>query len=408
MKKLELQIIDSGEIEVTFKVSHQTHREYEFGGEEGDTDCFSAPNKLRLKSCSCPEFDTYMDILYVRGHNPALDEKSLTASKHQFGRIVDAVKAYNICFSSKAHSQAHSQAHSPEEGKGVEGEDLFGDDSGENDDWGEDDWFEFVKEDAKDTEATENITDVPEKSITTQEKELQIKVTNKSKDYVTFHISKQTHINGEFGRADSLSNSGDSHFFGSSNCLELISEGYPEFSRSTNVLYVRSDLKQYDKMPMTVTNEYFDAIQKTIKEYNDHFKKIHVKREMQIEILSESAEWVVYRIAKQSHRGSNFSDQENPSKFAASNGIRLVSASLPAGPEPEPEPEKYKFETTPTYVYMAGDYKEYDSKPIVVPKGVFKAIKVAIKEYNETYSLNGITKESEELDKSDEIMEVFE
>jgi hypothetical protein len=94
-----------------------------------------------------------------------------------------------------------------------------------------------------------------------QFKSIEIEITTKVHEFVTFKITKQTHYNDKFGLYNNV--------YTASDGFELRSDSYPE--ELINGMYVRGyDINKYNVL-VTVDESKFLRFLNAIKEYNNCF-----------------------------------------------------------------------------------------------------------------------------------------
>ena len=54
------------------------------------------------------------------------------------------------------------------------------------------------------------------------------------------------------------------------------------------------------------------------------------RRHIELGVVRDEGNWVMFKIVEQTHRGNEFCQQTAPDTFKASNGIELASVSSPA------------------------------------------------------------------------------
>lgn len=94
-------------------------------------------------------------------------------------------------------------------------------------------------------------------------------------------------------------------------------------------------------------------------------------RHIELGVLRNEGNWVIFEIVEQTHRGNEFCQQTAPDTFKASNGIELASISSPA------------WEGT-NRLYCCGICSNKDNLDIVCTTSEFAKICEAITEYNTT------------------------
>lgn len=94
-------------------------------------------------------------------------------------------------------------------------------------------------------------------------------------------------------------------------------------------------------------------------------------RHIELGVLRNEGNWVIFEIVEQTHRGNEFCQQTAPDTFKASNGIELASISSPA------------WEGT-NRLYCCGICSNKDNLDIVCTTSEFAKISEAINEYNTT------------------------
>lgn len=91
-RHLELAVVKVDGDQVTFRIAEQTHREKNFTPNGNE---FKSSSGYSISSCSCPEYDGQMSILYVRGCNNYEDDIPVTVPLSNFAKIMEAVTEYN-------------------------------------------------------------------------------------------------------------------------------------------------------------------------------------------------------------------------------------------------------------------------------------------------------------------------
>lgn len=83
-------------------------------------------------------------------------------------------------------------------------------------------------------------------------------------EMVIFKITKQTHIDNEFGR------NGLNHFESKDAEILLVSSGQPEIRR--NAIHVQGYITSGNDTLLAVSTTYFEQIKRAVAEYNEAFK----------------------------------------------------------------------------------------------------------------------------------------
>lgn len=91
-RHIELEVVDSADGFVAFKIKEQTHRGYEFSCHGS---VFISSAEYLLESCRSPMVEECYDRLCVRGSDTEEDNIVLTASLEFFEKIKAAVAEYN-------------------------------------------------------------------------------------------------------------------------------------------------------------------------------------------------------------------------------------------------------------------------------------------------------------------------
>lgn len=94
-------------------------------------------------------------------------------------------------------------------------------------------------------------------------------------------------------------------------------------------------------------------------------------RHIELGVLRNEGNWVIFKIVEQTHRGNEFCQQTAPDTFKSSNGIELVSVSSPAW-------------GGANRLYCCGFLSNKDSIEIVCTTAEFAKISEAVTEYNST------------------------
>ena len=95
------------------------------------------------------------------------------------------------------------------------------------------------------------------------------------------------------------------------------------------------------------------------------------RRHIELGVVRDEGNWVMFKIVEQTHRGNEFCQQTAPDTFKASNGIELVSVSSPAW-------------EGANRLYCCGFLSNKDSIEIVCTTSEFARISEAVNEYNIT------------------------
>ena len=95
------------------------------------------------------------------------------------------------------------------------------------------------------------------------------------------------------------------------------------------------------------------------------------RRHIELGVVRDEGNWVMFKIVEQTHRGNEFCQQTAPDTFKASNGIELVSVSSPAW-------------EGANRLYCCGFLSDKDSIEIVCTTSEFAKISEAVSEYNIT------------------------
>lgn len=96
------------------------------------------------------------------------------------------------------------------------------------------------------------------------------------------------------------------------------------------------------------------------------------KRHIEIEVVKVNDNYVIFKIAKQTHREYEFCQQSNLNKFFASNGYKLVSYYLPS------------FNSESHALFCQGELVQHDDNEVDCTFEDFAKICEAITEYNTT------------------------
>lgn len=94
-------------------------------------------------------------------------------------------------------------------------------------------------------------------------------------------------------------------------------------------------------------------------------------RHIELGVLRNEGNWVIFKIVEQTHRGNEFCQQTAPDTFKSSNGIELVSVSSPAW-------------EGANRLYCCGFCSNKDNIEIVCTTSEFARISEAVNEYNTT------------------------
>lgn len=95
------------------------------------------------------------------------------------------------------------------------------------------------------------------------------------------------------------------------------------------------------------------------------------RRHIELGVVRDEGNWVMFKIVEQTHRGNEFCQQTAPDTFKASNGIELASVSSPAW-------------GGANRLYCCGFLSNKDSIEIVCTTSEFARISEAVNEYNIT------------------------
>lgn len=95
------------------------------------------------------------------------------------------------------------------------------------------------------------------------------------------------------------------------------------------------------------------------------------RRHIELGVVRDEGNWVMFKIVEQTHRGNEFCQQTAPDTFKASNGIELASVSSPAW-------------GGANRLYCCGFLSDKDSIEIVCTASEFAKISEAVSEYNIT------------------------
>lgn len=95
------------------------------------------------------------------------------------------------------------------------------------------------------------------------------------------------------------------------------------------------------------------------------------RRHIELGVVRDEGNWVMFKIVEQTHRGNEFCQQTAPDTFKASNGIELASVSSPAW-------------GGANRLYCCGFLSNKDSIEIVCTASEFAKISEAVSEYNIT------------------------
>ena len=95
------------------------------------------------------------------------------------------------------------------------------------------------------------------------------------------------------------------------------------------------------------------------------------RRHIELGVVRDEGNWVMFKIVEQTHRGNEFCQQTAPDTFKASNGIELVSVSSPAW-------------EGANRLYCCGFCSNKDNIEIVCTTSEFALISEAVNEYNST------------------------
>lgn len=95
------------------------------------------------------------------------------------------------------------------------------------------------------------------------------------------------------------------------------------------------------------------------------------RRHIELGVVRDEGNWVIFKIVEQTHRGNEFCQQTAPDTFKASNGIELASVSSPAW-------------GGANRLYCCGFLSNKDSIEIVCTTSEFARISEAVNEYNIT------------------------
>lgn len=95
------------------------------------------------------------------------------------------------------------------------------------------------------------------------------------------------------------------------------------------------------------------------------------RRHIELGVVRDEGNWVMFKIVEQTHRGNEFCQQTAPDTFKASNGIELASVSSPAW-------------GGANRLYCCGFLSDKDSIEIVCTTSEFAKISEAVSEYNIT------------------------
>ena len=95
------------------------------------------------------------------------------------------------------------------------------------------------------------------------------------------------------------------------------------------------------------------------------------RRHIELGVVRNEGNWVIFKIVEQTHRGNEFCQQTAPDTFKASNGIELASVSSPAW-------------GGANRLYCCGFLSNKDSIEIVCTTAEFAKISEAVTEYNST------------------------
>lgn len=96
------------------------------------------------------------------------------------------------------------------------------------------------------------------------------------------------------------------------------------------------------------------------------------KRHLELAVVMVEDDEVTFRIAEQTHRNGEFSQQANPDEFKAVNGIGLMSYSVP------------QWLSSASALYCRGENKGQDNIELTCTAGEFSRICETISEYNST------------------------
>lgn len=96
------------------------------------------------------------------------------------------------------------------------------------------------------------------------------------------------------------------------------------------------------------------------------------KRHIELAVVKVEGDEVTFRVAEQTHRCDEFSQQANTDEFKACNGIGLMSYSVP------------QWLSSASALYCRGEDKEQDNNRLTCTAGEFSRISEAISEYNST------------------------
>lgn len=96
------------------------------------------------------------------------------------------------------------------------------------------------------------------------------------------------------------------------------------------------------------------------------------KRHIELAVVKVEGDKVTFKIVEQTHRNGEFSQQVNSDEFKSSNGLCLLSHSVP------------EWFPLASALYCRGENKEQDMYEITCTAGEFSRICEAISEYNDT------------------------
>jgi len=96
-KNLKIAWISKSVDSVVFRIIEQSHRNDDFSNllETEPNEYLCPDTKLRIISCSMPEWDTIGKILFVRGSDRRHDNDEMLVSVKEFEKIEKAVENYN-------------------------------------------------------------------------------------------------------------------------------------------------------------------------------------------------------------------------------------------------------------------------------------------------------------------------
>lgn len=93
-RHIEIEVVKVNDNEVIFKISKQTHREYEFC-QQSNLNRFFASNGYKLISYYLPSFNSETHELFCQGELVNYDDKEVDCNLEDFAKICEAITEYN-------------------------------------------------------------------------------------------------------------------------------------------------------------------------------------------------------------------------------------------------------------------------------------------------------------------------